>query len=1014
MNTKISLSLEDIVEESQAFFSTGEGLNSLKYELKFKSSWIYRDKCAVLDFVYKDVSFAFNLFSTGSAVTSVELLQRKSLTKFILNRNVKKYLLMSSNCSLDDALSKILVTCKTITFLIEDFYSTGKNHFFDEFKGEVFTPPLKIGVLTLPMNKNYGGNLQAYAMQEVLYKLGHEAIFINRRFPHPNAKNSSSMFSNTVGLSPSLDNKLFLDSNFRQITKPFFSSEQLAKDIGKYNLDGIIVGSDQVWRPKYANSILNDFFLGFIPENSTTKKLSYAASFGSDKWEYSEQEQELATNLLRQFDAIGVREDKGEEMCKEHLGTSSTHVLDPTMLLTAQHYSEKFKLGELRTDEDYLLNYVLDINKDKERTIHHLTSELGIEAQSVNGMPFEGVNALNTTSGDQSVEGWLAAFFKAKFIVTDSFHGVAFSILFNKQFLAYGNPARGMARFTSLLNMFGLSSRLVINSSQVTTDKLKSEIDWSEVNTKLQAARKHSINFLLTSLGLPVESIEKALISIGYPEEKKELLNKELEIEPPLPKKEKLLTRYKSKFVEIIPVREFPAKDKKNLFTIEKVVSSGLCIGCGACSYITSGKINISSNKYGLETVSEDGLKNLSEKELRDASAVCPFSDDSLNEDQLDAPYSGSRELPFNDVIGRYSSLFSGRQIGDHKVTGSSSGGLTSWLTQELLRKKMIDAVIHVGKSECNGDLFEYKISYTRGEINENRKSNYYPTTLTNILDKVKDNSNIRYAIVGVPCFIKATRLLAKVDKNLNRAFKYYIGLVCGHMKSKAFAESNAWQLGVAPNEIETVDFRKKMPNKKVGQYHFSVTSKTKRKFSAQPTNLIGGSWGHAFFQPNACNYCDDIFAETADIVFGDAWLPKYNNEWRGTNVVVSRNPKLTDLFNDAAHLKQIAIDDLSKEEVIQTQFGGISHRRHGLSVRIKDDELEGSCYPSKRINPSKINLPFWRVELFRQRRKMSQISSVVFYDAKEADNLEYFINKMREEIAVYNYIESIKNKKLW
>lgn len=153
------------------------------------------------------------------------------------------------------------------------------------------------------------------------------------------------------------------------------------------------------------------------------------------------------------------------------------------------------------------------------------------------------------------------------------------------------------------------------------------------------------------------------------------------------------------------------------------------------------------------------------------------------------------------------------------------------------------------------------------------------------------------------------------------------------------------------------------------------------------------------------------LSAETSDIVFGDAWLPKFNDEWRGTNIVVSRNPELTKLFENGGASGELTTENLSLNEIIQTQFGGISHRRHGLVVRTQDDEKEGRSFPSKRIDPKKVNLPFWRVELLRQRRKMSVMSGRVFAEAKGQDDLSYFLNLMSSETAVYRYIESLKSK---
>jgi hypothetical protein len=108
--------------------------------------------------------------------------------------------------------------------------------------------------------------------------------------------------------------------------------------------------------------------------------------------------------------------------------------------------------------------------------------------------------------GDKSVEGWLAAIHEASFVVTDSFHGTAFSILFNKPFMAYGNPKRGLARFASLLKMFGLEDRLAVRPDEIDVERMLEPIDWDAVNERLEKLRADSRRFLLSALSGAVSS----------------------------------------------------------------------------------------------------------------------------------------------------------------------------------------------------------------------------------------------------------------------------------------------------------------------------------------------------------------------------------------------------------------------------------------------------------------------------------------------------------------------------
>uniref|UniRef100_UPI001F38D9AC Coenzyme F420 hydrogenase/dehydrogenase, beta subunit C-terminal domain n=1 Tax=Vreelandella profundi TaxID=2852117 RepID=UPI001F38D9AC len=354
----------------------------------------------------------------------------------------------------------------------------------------------------------------------------------------------------------------------------------------------------------------------------------------------------------------------------------------------------------------------------------------------------------------------------------------------------------------------------------------------------------------------------------------------------------------------------------------------------------------------------------------------------------------------------RYGAIFAGRQSDDSHLIGSSSGGLTSWLIKQLLIERKVDGIIHVGKSDGSSELFEYRISHSVEEIDSNRKSAYYSTTLSAVLQSLDERR--KYAIVGVPCFIKSARLLAKENSKLNSSLKYYIGLVCGHLKSSFFAESNAWQIGVNPKEIDYVDFRVKNPKKKANQYEFIAKSKEEENVhSRQTSKLQGGNWGYGFFQPNACNFCDDVFAETADIVFGDAWLPEFKNDWRGTNVVVARNKELSDIFQTGIDKAQLNLKNISLKEAVKSQAGGLRHRRTGLQARLYDDISNGVNVPQKRVKPSIEGISDWRLSLIRQRRKMSALSLDVFHSAKQANNLGEFLKTMDNQISLYKYLDA-------
>lgn len=428
--------------------------------------------------------------------------------------------------------------------------------------------------------------------------------------------------------------------------------------------------------------------------------------------------------------------------------------------------------------------------------------------------------------------------------------------------------------------------------------------------------------------------------------------------------------------------------------SISQVVDSGVCVGCGACGVITGREIPLTVNSFGIWQARPD----VAPEEARELGArVCPFADESPDETVL----SDERfpELTSDPQLGRFSKVFAAQVNDDDYLMQSSSGGLTSWVLQELLGRGLVDGVIHVG---AGGDheLFAYIVSHTADEVVSHRKSAYYSTSMMDAVLSVKGNGK-RYALVGVPCFISAARLLARTDDVLREQLCYFVGLVCGHLKSAAFAELLAWQLGVPPTKLASVDFRVKNPARSAGSYDFQAVSRNGDVARRPSNSLIGGNWGHALFQLDACNYCDDVFAETADIVFGDAWLPEYTSDWRGHNVVVTRNRIFDEIIGAESTAGRVTVLPLSPSRAADSQAGNFRHRREGLQLRLHDDQCVGRWTPRKRQQPSR-DMPRRRRAIIRARRILSAASHTIFLNARKAGSLELFEEEIAPLIANY------------
>jgi len=378
---------------------------------------------------------------------------------------------------------------------------------------------MRIGILTLPLHTNYGGILQAYALQTVLERMGHEVVVFDtpNRMPLPPLKDIPKCFlKRIVKKLLGRNQKIFYEyyQNKKVIpvvsqnTQKFINSYIHRKEIRVFNeldeksYDAIVVGSDQVWRPLYFVpgwrwQEIDNAFLAFTCKWNV-KRLSYAASFGTDNWEYTDQQTRRCKALLLVFDAISVRETNGVTLCKKYFDIDSVHVLDPTMLLNEVDYSIFFQKANTPKSNGTLLNYILDENEKKRALIMHVANQKSLRAFSVTN-PHENDETIPLNERIKpSVEKWLRGFYDAEFVITDSFHACVFSILFKKQFVVVGNKERGLSRIESLLQCFGIENRIVEDSAQVMRLPL---IDYDAVYVKLEEYRKKSFEFLNVALG---------------------------------------------------------------------------------------------------------------------------------------------------------------------------------------------------------------------------------------------------------------------------------------------------------------------------------------------------------------------------------------------------------------------------------------------------------------------------------------------------------------------------------
>ena len=370
--------------------------------------------------------------------------------------------------------------------------------------------------MTLPLHTNYGGILQAYALKTYLESMGHQATVLDRKVKMPlpalwkapfvYAKRAlQRMTKGTAG--PEVFREIRFRREFPAVSANTqrFVDELIAprvikrfKDVREDEYDAFIVGSDQVWRPRYFGRI-EDAFLDFA-RDWDVQRVAYAASFGTDQLEYEYMQVQECASLLEKFNGVSVREDVGVQMCQEWFDCeTAVQVLDPVMLVDASVYKDMAASVKEHPAEGKLVTYILDKSKEKDNVLDFMVRVSGLQVHDLSPVTERSLPLAERVV--PPVEEWLAGFADAGFVVTDSFHGCVLSILLHKPFVAVGNSMRGMARLQSLLARFGLDMRLVHGiDPEDDGEFFLSQPDWDAVDAVLAEERIKSGSFLSEAL----------------------------------------------------------------------------------------------------------------------------------------------------------------------------------------------------------------------------------------------------------------------------------------------------------------------------------------------------------------------------------------------------------------------------------------------------------------------------------------------------------------------------------
>ena len=318
----------------------------------------------------------------------------------------------------------------------------------------------KIGVIGLDHSQNIGNNLVKYSISIILRQLGFDPYIIGRQFRN----HDISFLQNYT--------KLKVINNFHEIKETDY--------------DILIVNSDQTWRrwDKYFYDIA---FLKFA-KNWNKPKFVYAASLGLNTWNFTKEDELISKTLLKNFTGISLREKGSIKLIESHLGFKPTFVLDPTFLIDKRFYLKLINNynNDISIDNSFIFIYTVTNSKILMKYINEIKEKFNYKIYIIN------------TKFKNNIKKFIYGIYNCKAVITDSFHGTIFSLIFNKPFISFVYEENGRERFNSLKEVFNLKNRIYNYKS--TPDPKLLDIPLNINKNLLRKLKKQSINYLKNNL----------------------------------------------------------------------------------------------------------------------------------------------------------------------------------------------------------------------------------------------------------------------------------------------------------------------------------------------------------------------------------------------------------------------------------------------------------------------------------------------------------------------------------
>lgn len=367
----------------------------------------------------------------------------------------------------------------------ERFFELISTRSVRESIASVMQKKFDVGLVGIYTVENFGGAITYFALYKAITKLGYSCLMIERPMNAPHKPSDMSVYE----FPP-----------YKSYERaPIYPNKESMHELNG-NCDKFIVGSDQMFNDYLYNNFGRWCTLDWVKDSKI--KLAYAASFGHDYiWSPEDTRTQMAY-FMQKFDRFSVREKSGVKIAKENFGVDATWVLDPVFLCDADEYIKLAECVNPDIKEPYVGAYILDPTKEKQDLLISLGARFQVDVNVYSEMKYKNLdNGWDLPVKTGKVEHYLNSIIHSDFFVADSFHGICFAIIFNKNFIAFNNGRRGKSRLESILTLLGLENRLLDNPSDFSNELLQ-PIDYEKVNYKLNVERQRCLGWLKEALSL--------------------------------------------------------------------------------------------------------------------------------------------------------------------------------------------------------------------------------------------------------------------------------------------------------------------------------------------------------------------------------------------------------------------------------------------------------------------------------------------------------------------------------